>query len=68
MDDDIPDPAARVAALEQQLLDSHARVVQADLRTEAVRAGMIDLDGLKLLAADAVTLNAAGDGNAVGRW
>nr|WP_294546330.1 hypothetical protein [uncultured Rhodopila sp.] len=39
--------------------DYESRLVAANLRTEAVRAGMIDLDGLKLLDLSSVTL----DGN-----
>jgi hypothetical protein len=34
------------------------RLVTANLRTEAFRAGMIDLDGLKLVDLSAVTLDA----------
>jgi hypothetical protein len=34
-----------------------ARLVLANLRTEAVRAGMIDLDGLKLIDTSSVTLD-----------
>jgi hypothetical protein len=38
--------------------DYESRLVAANLRTEAVRAGMIDLDGLKLLDLSSVTLDA----------
>lgn len=42
----------------QQLRSEYdARLVTAHLRTEAVRAGMIDLDGLKLIDASAIRLN-----------
>ena len=62
---DEPSPDSRVAALEQQLsqmLDTHrAALVQAGLRAEAARAGMVDLDGLKLLDARDVTLDALGE-------
>jgi len=34
-----------------------ARLVAANLRTEAVRAGMVDLDGLKLVDLSSVTLD-----------
>ena len=37
-----------------------ARLVQAELRTEAIRAGMVDLDGVKLLDASSVVLGEAG--------
>lgn len=43
---------AKADRLEKELLDmsnaSRERLVHAELRVEAVRAGMIDLDGLKL--------------------
>lgn len=43
---------AKADRLEKELLDvstaARERLVQAELRVEAVRAGMIDLDGLKL--------------------
>jgi hypothetical protein len=59
------DPAARAAALERRLVEVEAnarsRIVQAELKAEAVRAGMVDLDGLKLLDAAAIKLNAAGE-------
>ena len=44
---------ARADALEQQLQDvelqATARLRQSELRSEAARAGIVDLDGLKLL-------------------
>lgn len=47
------DLIARAAELERRLAEleaqTQARVVAAELKAEAVRAGMIDLDGLKLL-------------------
>ena len=56
--------AARAAELERKLAEvetaARARVAQAELKAEAVRAGMVDLDGLKLLDASAVTVNEAG--------
>lgn len=55
---------ARAAELERKLAElearAQARVVAAELKAEAVRAGMIDLDGLKL--ADASTLVMGEDG------
>lgn len=36
--------------------DFQARLVAADLRTEAVRAGIVDLDGLKLIDISSVRL------------
>ena len=47
------DMAAEVAAL-------RARLVQAELRTEAVRAGMVDLDGVRLLDASGLALGPDG--------
>ena len=44
---------AEVAAL-------RARLVQAELRTEAVRAGMVDLDGVKLIEMSSVKLKEDG--------
>ena len=57
--------AARAAELERRLVEVEAmareRVVRAELRAEAVRAGMVDLDGLKLVDASAVTLSESGE-------
>jgi hypothetical protein len=50
-----------VAELRQE---SQSKLIHAELKAEAVRAGMIDLDGLKLL--DASELNLDKDGNVVG--
>jgi hypothetical protein len=56
---------ARTAELERKLAEvevaARGRIVQAELKAEAVRAGMVDLDGLKLLDASAIKLNAAGE-------
>ncbi len=41
--------------------DYEARLLQANLRTEAVRAGMIDLDGLKLIDPTAVKTDEGGN-------
>jgi hypothetical protein len=48
----------QLAAAEQQ---AEARLIRAELKVEAVRAGMVDLDGLKLLDLSKVKLNAAGE-------
>lgn len=52
-DETTDDPTVRIAALEQRLAqveaEARARVIRAELRAEAMRAGMIDLDGLKLI-------------------
>jgi hypothetical protein len=59
------DPAARVLELERQLAEqqakTNARIIQAELRAEAIRAGMIDLDGLKLADHALVRLSEAGE-------
>ena len=51
--DQILELRARAEALERQLTDAEqeakSRLIRAELKVEAVRAGMIDLDGLKLL-------------------
>jgi len=51
-----PSPAevAQVAAL-------RAKLLQAELRTAAARAGMIDLDGVKLVDAAELRVNDAGE-------
>lgn len=41
--------------------DYEARLLQANLRTEAIRAGMIDLDGLRLIDPQTVKLDENGD-------
>ncbi|WP_297490672.1 hypothetical protein [Acidocella sp.] len=49
------------AALSQLQADAQARLIRAELKAEAVKAGMIDLDGLKLVDASEVRLNEAGE-------
>jgi hypothetical protein len=71
-DADAPSPEAIVAdlrlraeALEQQLTvvqrDAENRLIRAELKAEAVRAGILDLDGLKLVDTSGVRLNEMGD-------
>ena len=59
---------ARADRLERELLDMGAatqeRLVRAELRMEAVKAGMIDLDGLKL--ADLAQVSVGEDGEVQG--
>jgi hypothetical protein len=56
---------SRAEALERELhaarQEAEARLVQAELKAEAVRAGMIDLDGLKLIDLANVRLDARGE-------
>jgi len=49
------------AALSQMQAEMAARVARAELKAEAVRAGMIDLDGLKLIDAASIRLNQNGE-------
>ena len=56
-----PDPTE---TLRQQLAAANARIIQAELKAHAIRAGMIDLDCLKLL--DASKLQLSDDGIADG--
>jgi hypothetical protein len=49
------------SALRETRLAAETRLVRAELRTEAVKAGMIDLDGLKLIDASEVGIDEAGD-------
>jgi len=57
--------AHRVAELERRLAEleaaTSARVVHAELRAQAIKAGMIDLDGLKLLDTSHLKVNDAGE-------
>jgi hypothetical protein len=59
------DFAARTAELERKLAEveeaAHGRIVRAELKAAAVRAGMVDLDGIKLLDTGGIKLNAAGE-------
>ena len=56
---------SHAARLEQELADVRSqadqRVIHANLRVEAVRAGMVDLDGIKLLDLSGVKLNENGE-------
>ncbi|MDE2200927.1 MAG: hypothetical protein KGJ41_18110 [Rhodospirillales bacterium] len=55
----------RAAALERRLSDmealANARVIYAEMKSEAVRAGMVDLDGLKLIDMSRVSLDSEGN-------
>ena len=56
---------ARADSLERRLAeaeqDAKSRLILAELKVEAVRAGIVDLDGLKLLDLKEVSLTADGD-------
>ncbi len=72
MTDDVPpesptqdDIAARAAALEKRIAEieaaSNARLIRSELKGEALRAGMVDLDGLKLVDSAALKINEQGE-------
>jgi len=56
---------ARAEALERELMaarqDTETRLIRAELKAEAVRAGMVDLDGLKLVDLSHLKLDARGE-------
>ncbi len=56
---------ARAEALEAKLRaamqDAEARLIRAELKAEAVRAGMVDLDGLKLIDTSQIKLGEGGE-------
>ena len=66
-DDPADELRARAESLEQQLAEllqkSNARLIRAELKAEAVRTGMIDLDGLRLLDISSVKLDDTGEVN-----
>ncbi len=63
--DPIVELRARAESLERRLADAEkeakSRLIRAELKVEAVRAGMIDLDGLKLLDLEGVKFTEDGD-------
>jgi hypothetical protein len=60
-----PAPGDRIAELEARLAEMEAqttqRLIQSDLKTHALRAGMIDLDGLRMLDTRALKLDSKGE-------
>lgn len=58
-------PELRVVELERRLADlesnSNSRIIQSELKSLAIRAGIVDLDGLKLLDTTSLILNEQGD-------
>lgn len=56
----VSDSELRVAELERLVAEQQARIVAAELKAEAIRAGMIDLDGLKMVEPGAVRLTDTG--------
>jgi hypothetical protein len=61
----VEDSEARAAELQRRLVEMEAqsrdRLIRAELKAQAMRAGMVDLDGLKLVDASVLTLDDAGD-------
>ena len=55
-----PPAPAEAAALREQLATANARLIQAELKSHALRAGIIDLDCLKLLDTSALKLDENG--------
>jgi len=49
------------AALSRMQAEADARLIQAELKAEALRAGMVDLDGLKLLDTAEIRLTERGE-------
>ena len=49
MSEDVGEIVEVSAEVTAEMASLRARLVQAELRTEAVRAGMVDLDGVRLL-------------------
>jgi hypothetical protein len=64
-DDALAQVEARASALERELEEvrgaSQARLIRAELKVEAVRAGIVDLDGLRLLEIANAKLNDNGE-------
>lgn len=56
---------SRADVLERQLAEvqrqTEARIVRAELKSEAIRAGIVDPDGLKLLDPSSIKLNKDGE-------
>jgi hypothetical protein len=52
-----PTPDTDLTALRQQLEQANQRLVHAELKAHALRAGIIDVEGLKLLDTSKLKLN-----------
>ena len=63
--DPVAELRAHAEALEQRLAaaeqESRVRIIRAELKVEAVRAGIVDLDGLKLLDLKDVQVSPEGE-------
>jgi len=64
-EDELESLRARTRELENRLLEveeaTRTKLVRAELKIHAVRAGMVDLDGLKLVETDELRLTANGE-------
>jgi hypothetical protein len=64
-EDEIEQLRARAKDLEGQLSDvretARAKLVRSELKAHAVRAGIVDLDGLKLVETDGLNLTETGE-------
>ena len=64
-DNPVDELRIRAERLEQKLSElrqqSDTRLIRAEMKAEAIRAGMIDLDGLRLLDLASVKLNELGE-------
>ncbi len=64
-ENDADDWQKRAEAAEAELVavrgQADARLIHAELKAEAIKAGMVDLDGLKLIDTSEIRLNEAGD-------
>jgi hypothetical protein len=62
--DEVEALRARAEALEREVdslrREGEARLIRAELRNEALRAGMVDLDGLKLLEPASLSVSTEG--------
>ncbi|WP_158746069.1 hypothetical protein [Acidisphaera sp. L21] len=54
-------PVDPVETLRAQLAEANHRLIQAELKSHAIRAGIIDVDCLKLLDTSGLVLDASGD-------
>ncbi|MBV9251105.1 MAG: hypothetical protein JO227_17875 [Acetobacteraceae bacterium] len=63
--DQVAELRAHTAALEKQLAEerqrAETRIIRAELKAEALRAGIIDVDGLKLIDLSTAKLNDKGE-------
>ena len=53
------------SSLERTKAEARTKIIYAELRAEATKAGMIDLDGLKLLDTDTLSISEDGSVNDV---